>query len=141
MEFYDWLGQTLKNVLDEKLYTASTSSTVSAEPITVERMRRAVEDIMFMQEACKFAGYEVVVVPDHIEHRPNLQLSQATCEVLSPEMVEATNAWMLEFFGTTTVVHSILKDDAAVIHEQTRQVFMNPRMYERFQKAMADYRR
>lgn len=80
----------------------------------------------------------IVVTPD----LPRMQLSKHVCEVLSPNVIEQTNAWLLDFFGSDNV----LNDGDAVIVE--RKMYMNPRMFEKFKQAvsadvfnLADYRR
>lgn len=143
MDFEKWLGETLISSMKaaSNSSTASTASTKKEPVLSVEAMKKVVEELEFMQRASTFAGLEVVVIPDSIEHRPKLQLSAHVCEVLSPEVIAATNAWMVGFFGTTMIVHNMLKDDEAIVYQSKRQVYMNPRMYARFRKAMADYRR
>lgn len=74
-------------------------------------------------------GLKVFISPDV----PKMQLSARVKEVLSPECISETNAWMLGFFGTENAL-----DDGQVI---TSQMFgfiqMNPRTYREFRKVAA----
>jgi hypothetical protein len=136
MEYKQWLDNMLKTV------NVSTASTACTGPsISLDQMRKTVEELDYFNRVSHFVGMEVVVVPDSIEYIPRLQLSSRVCEVLSPEIVASTNAWMVEFFGTRMVTHNMLKDDQAIVYTEKRQVFMNPRMYARFKAVTADYRR
>lgn len=89
-------------------------------------------------------GYALVIVPDV----PKMQLSKRVCEYLSPAFIAETNAWMLDFFGTT----NMLPDGQAIV-VNNESLLMNRRTYEDFIRAirrknenhnvvrMADYRR
>jgi len=89
----------------------------------------------------RIGSLEIYVTPDV----PKMQLSARVCEVLSPEVIEETNRWMIEFFGVTNILND---NDAVVICG--KRIHMNPRMYARFKAAvtpsaevfdLADYRR
>jgi hypothetical protein len=71
-------------------------------------------------------GMRVIVTPD----RPKMQLSPRVCEVLAPEFIAETNAWMLRFFGTT----NLLNDGAVLVHEG-QSFTMNPRTAARLRAA------
>lgn len=68
----------------------------------------------------RYAAFDIVISPD----RPKMQLSEKVCEVLKPEFIAETNAWMLSFFG----MHNIIPD-GQVYKMFDRQFIMNPRTY------------
>lgn len=77
-------------------------------------------------------GIKIYIVND----TPKMQLSARVCEVLAPDFIAETNAWMLEFFGTKNEL-----DDGEVVMNADANSFipaskcwMNPRTYEQFKQ-------
>jgi hypothetical protein len=69
---------------------------------------------------------DVIVSPDI----PKMRLSERVCEVLAPDFIIETNAWMLQFFGTTNAV-----GDGEVRMLPGGKAMMNPRTYAAFMNA------
>lgn len=67
----------------------------------------------------------------HISHPiPRMQCSPAFAQVQSPELVQATNAWMAAFFGHTEIVPD------GVVYELNRQTLvMNRRTFIRLKES------
>lgn len=77
-------------------------------------------------------GFDIIVIPDTVEYRPKMQLSLSVHDILSPQMIAKTNAWMVEFFGTTTIVHNIIPDADVYVVQAARKIYMNPRTHADF---------
>lgn len=64
-------------------------------------------------------GLTIQISPD----RPKMQLSERVCEVLAPDFIAETNAWMLGFFG----IYNLVPDGQA--YQTGHTVIVNPRTY------------
>lgn len=93
-------------------------------------------------DAFRFEGMDIVITQDC----PRMQLSERVKEVLSPECIAETNAWMLDFFG----VDNVMQDGHAFV--ANGKVYMNRRTFTQLHNSiyhqptaevfnLADYRR
>jgi len=78
-------------------------------------------DIGLRHERQTFYGMRIVVRKD----QPKMQLSARVCEVLAPDFIAETNAWMLSFFGT----QNLLTDGEYLLDKTNNIIYMNPRSY------------
>lgn len=73
-----------------------------------------------------FNGMRVYITHDY----PKMQLSARVCEVLAPDFIAETNAWMAEFFGYT----NIASDGEYIVDSVNNAVHMNKRTFEQFKR-------
>lgn len=73
-----------------------------------------------------FNGMKIYIVQDV----PKMQLSARVCEVLAPDFIAETNAWMAEFFGWT----NIADDGEYLVDTINDAVHMNKRTFEQFKR-------
>lgn len=78
--------------------------------------------------APRIGGFAIILSQDS----PKMQLSERVKEVLSPEFIEETNAWMLGFFGVT----NLLKDGETLVSEMLGTITMNPRTFQQLKAAL-----
>lgn len=105
------------------LYKAYTGGAVSNKtfPIVVKPLFTP----RFMVDHT-FNGMKIYVIQD----TPKMQLSARVCEVLEPDFIAETNAWMAGFFGYT----NIAADGEYIVDSINHAVHMNKRTYEQFKR-------
>lgn len=73
-----------------------------------------------------FNGMRFYITHDY----PKMQLSARVCEVLAPDFIAETNAWMAEFFGWDNVA----SDGEYIVDSVNNAVHMNKRTFEQFKR-------
>lgn len=69
-------------------------------------------------------GHRVVVSPDH----PKQRLSESV--LVSDEFRAKTNAWLLDFFGYS----SVIEDGQAIVDKREQIIYVNPRTFEKLKQ-------
>ena len=69
-----------------------------------------------------------IVIDPALDHEPRMTCSPEFCRVL-PGLVEETNAWMIEFFGT----HSVIKIAEDPLTGR-KTMFMGPKSWAKLPK-------